>query len=68
MKRRYPLSRKRLRFSVMARSRHLAELRQTSEPMNRSLSYAAERSLLAARELPHMIHVRQSFSCAGFML
>ena len=68
MKRRYPLSRKPLRFSVMARSRHLAELRQTSEPMNRSLSDAAERSLLAARELPHMIHVRQSFSCAGFML
>ena len=68
MKRRYPLSRKRLRFSVMARSRHLAELRQTSEPMNRSLSYAAERILLAARELPHMIHVRQPFSCAGFML
>ena len=68
MKRRYPLSRKRLRFSVMARSRHLAEVRQTSEPMNKSLSYAAERSLLAARELPHMIHVRQSFSCAGFML
>ena len=41
MKRRYPLSRKRLRFSVMARSRHLAEVQQTSEPMNKSLSYAA---------------------------
>ena len=47
MKRRYPLSRKRLRFSVMARSRHLAELRQTSEPMNRSLSYVASDKVLS---------------------